>query len=74
MIFPEGGISLIKQNYKAHLKKYSNVYVLYKYRKVVENISKNNSIVIAKQNKGRGAIIVIDKIKYAECLKMLNTK
>ena len=46
----------------------------YEYRSIVENLSKNDSIVIMKQYKGRG-VVIMDKLKYTEkCLEMLNTK
>ena len=35
----------------------------YEYRRIVENLSKNDSIVILKQDKGRD-VFIMDKHKY----------
>ena len=67
-------ISLIKTKLRSTFEKYSNVYVPYEYRRILENLSKNDSILIMKQDKGRG-VAVMDKHKYTKkCLEMLNTK
>ena len=48
--------------------------MLYEYRRIVENLSKNDSIVIMRQDRG-GDVAIMDKHKYTEkCLAMLNTK
>ena len=71
---PENDISLIKTKLRSTYEKYSNVYVPYEYRRIVENLSKNDSVVIMKQDKGRG-VVITNKHKYTEqCLEMLNTK
>ena len=45
----------------------------YKYRKIVETLSNNKNIMLLRQDKGRG-IVVINRIKYTEkCLNLLNT-
>ena len=48
-----------------------------KFRNTCENtceLSKNKNIVILKQDKGRG-VVVMDKYKYLEkCMSMLTTK
>ena len=70
----ENDISLIKAKLRSTYEKYSNVYVPYKNRRIVENLSKNNSIVIMKQDKGR-TIVIMDQHNYTKkCLEMLNTK
>ena len=71
---PENDISLIKTKLRSTYEKYSNVYVLYEYRRFVENLSKNDSIVIMRQDRG-GDVAIMDKHKYTEkSLAMLNTK
>ena len=71
---PENDISLIKTKLRSTYEKYSNVYVLYEYRRFVENLSKNDSIVLMRQDRG-GDVAIVDKHKYTEkCLAMLNTK
>ena len=71
---PESDISLIKTKLRSTYEKYSNVYMPYEYRGIVENLSKNDSIVIMKQDKERDAVIK-DKHKYTKKgLETLNTK
>ena len=71
---PENNISLIKTKLRSTHEKYSSVNVPYECRRIVENLSNNDSIVIMKQDKGRG-VAIMDKHKYTEkCLEMLNTK
>ena len=60
---PESDISLIKTKLRSTYEKYSNVYMPYEYRRIVENPSKNDSIVILKQDKGR-RVFIMDKHKY----------
>ena len=70
----ENNISLIKTKLRSTYKKYSKVYVPYEYRRIVENLSKNESFVIKKRDKGRG-VVIMDIHKYTKkCLVMLNTK
>ena len=52
---------------------YCNVRVPYKYKQIITNLSKNRDIVIMKQDKGKG-VVIMDKRKYQEkCLVLLNT-
>ena len=53
-------------------EKYSCVSVPYKYRKVVNDLSKNKNIVIMKQDKGRE--VIRDREKFDRWLAMLNTE
>ena len=71
---PENDISLIKAKLRSTYEKYSNVYVPYEYRRIVESLSKNDNTVIMKPDKGRG-FVIMDKLKYTKkCLEILNTK
>ena len=55
-------------------EKYSRINVSYKYRKIVNELSGNKDIVIMKQGKGRG-VVVIDRGKYfGKFLALLNTE
>ena len=46
----------------------------YKYKTIIDRLSKNQSICIMKQDKGRAAV-VMDKSKYTEkCLNILQTE
>ena len=71
---PESEISKIKTKLRNTCEKYSKVKVPYRHRKIVLELSKNKNIVILKQGKGRG-VVVMDKHKYLEkCMSMLTTK
>ena len=45
--------------------KYSQIKVPYKYRNVVNNLRRNKQLVILKQDKGRG-VVLLNKTKYVE--------
>ena len=46
----------------------------YRYRKIVNDLSRNKDIVIMKQDKGRG-VVVMNRGKYFDkCLAILYTK
>ena len=71
---PESEISKIKTNLRNTCENYSKVKVPYRHRKIVLELSKNKDIVVLKQDKGRG-VVVMDKHKYLEkCMSMLTTK
>ena len=72
------GIQLYNKKYHQKLKntckKYSKINVPYKYKKDIDNLSKNKNIVILKQDKGRG-VVILDTTKYTEkCMTLLNTE
>ena len=55
-------------------EKYFHINVPYKYRKIVNDLSRIKNVVIMKQGKGKGEV-VMDRGKYFdECLAMLNTE
>ena len=55
-------------------EKYFHINVPCKYRKIVNDLSRNKNIVIMKQDKGRG-VVVMGRGKYFDkCLAMLNTE
>ena len=53
---PQDDIVRVKTKMRCTCEKYSCVSVPYKYRKVVNDLSKNKNIVIMKQDKGREVI------------------
>ena len=54
--------------------KYHNSETANKCKKFIDWLSKNNNIIIIKQNKGRG-VVTLDRIKYIDQrLCMLATK
>ena len=64
----------IKTKLRTTCEKYSKIRVPYKYRKIVETLSKNSRIVIMKRDKGRG-VVLMDRTVYLEkCLDILDTK
>ena len=72
---------MIFQIIKCHLKtklrnirdRYNHIRVLYKFRKIVEKLSRNNSIMVLKQDKGRRVVVIDRKISIEKCLNLLNT-
>ena len=55
-------------------EKYSRINVSYKYRKTVNDLLRNKDIVIMKQEKERG-VVVMNRGKYfGKCLAILNTE
>ena len=56
------------------MKTYSKVKILYRYQHVIDNLSKNKSIIIMRQDKGLG-VTNLDRKDYIEkCLNILDTK
>ena len=55
---PQDNISRIKPKMKTTSEKYSRINVPYKYKKIVNDLSRNKNIVIMKQDKGRGVVVV----------------
>ena len=58
----------LKSKIRRTCEKYYQIKVPYRYRKAIDTLSKNNSIIIMKQDKGRG-VVILDCTKYIE--KML---
>ena len=54
-------------------EKYSKIQVPYKYKKVIDQLSRNRDLCILKQDKGRG-VVLMDRNKYTgKCLELLQT-
>ena len=64
---------MLKQNYEALAKKYCKIKVSFKYKEVIKILSNNNSIVILKQDKGRGFVIMNRSAYLEEIFILLNT-
>ena len=70
---PDSKISYLKTKLRNICHKYNHIHVPYKYCKIVETLSNNKNIMLLRQDKGRG-IVVINRMKYTEkCLNLLNT-
>ena len=53
---------------------YSRINVLYRYQKIIDNISRNKSIILIKQDKGRGVVILDKKHSIEKCINILDSK
>ena len=63
----------LKTKIKRTCENYSKVKVPYKFQHVIDNLSKNESIIIMRQDKGRG-VTILDRKDYIEkCLNILDT-
>ena len=61
---------MIKTKMRNTCEKYSEIKVPYKHREITRNLSNNKNIVIMKQDKGRG-VVIMDRNKYFDkCLIM----
>ena len=60
---PQDDINRIKTKMRSTCEKYSRINVPYKYRKTVNDLSRNKDIVIMKQDKRRG-VVVMNRGKY----------
>ena len=66
-------ITRLKTKLRHTCDKYSRIKVPYKYRNVITNLRRNKQLVILKQDKGRG-VVLLDKTKYVEkCFSIINT-
>ena len=63
---PDNELTSLKTKLGSTCEKYSKINVPYKYKRVMDNLSKKKkNIVILKQDKRRGAVI-LDITKYTE--------
>ena len=70
---PEETSTNIKTKLHSSCEKYYIKETLYKYKKVISNLSKNSSIIVLKQEKGRG-VVIKNRTKYLEkCYTILNS-
>ena len=67
-VIPEENLARIKTKLPSTCEKYYQVKPYFKYSHVIQKLSKNKEIVILKQDKGRG-VVILDRSKYLEkCL------
>ena len=70
---PDEDLSHLKTKLRSTCDKYSQIYIPYKYKKIIEQLSNNCNIFIMRQDKGR-SVVTIDKSKYTtKCLELLQT-
>ena len=55
---PEQNLAHVKTKLRSTCEKYCKIKVPFKYKEVIKKLSSNNSIVILKQDKGRGVVIM----------------
>ena len=54
-------------------EKYNNIKVPFKHRQVIKRLAENKNIMLLRQDKGKG-VVIMDKGKYTEkCLDLLNS-
>ena len=71
---PDDNLTRLKTKLRSTCEGYSKIQVIYKYKMIIDRLSKNHGIYIIKQDKGRG-VVVMDKSKYTEnCLHILQTE
>ena len=64
----------LKTKIRRTCENYSKVKVLYKFQHVIDKLSKNKSIIIMRQDKGRGVTILVHKDYIEKCLNILDMK
>ena len=55
---PEERIARIKTQLRSKCKKYYNVKIPFRYQQAIKRLSNNKDILILKQDKGRGVVIL----------------
>ena len=71
---PQHQLDHIKTKLRSTCEKYHNTRTTNKCKNVIEKLSKNDAIIIVKQDKGRG-VVILDHTKCIDkCLSMLGTK
>ena len=71
---PDENLTRLKTKLRSTCERYSKIHVPYKYKAIIDSLSKNQNICIMKQDKGRG-VVVMDSSKYIEkCLDILQTE
>ena len=67
-------VDILKSKIRRSCENYSNIPPVKKNNDVIANLVRNNNIVVIKQDKGRG-VVLMDKSKYTEkCLQHLDTE
>ena len=70
---PENYLSSLKTKLRNTCEKYSKIYIPYKYKKIIDQLSGNKDLCILKEDKGR-SVVLMDKTKYTKkCLEILET-
>ena len=70
---PEQTLAHVKTKLRNTCEKYCKIKIPFKYKGVLKKKSNTNSIVISKQDKGRGVVIVNHSTYLEKCFTLLNT-
>ena len=71
---PDDKLTHLKTKLRDTCDKFNKITVPYKYKNIINNLSKNSSIIILRQDKGRG-VVILDKTKYMDkCLSLLDNE
>ena len=71
---PDVQLCQVKIKLRDACEKYCRMEIPYKHRKTIENLSKRDDVIILKQDKGRG-VVLMDQNKYTgKCMLLFNTK
>ena len=71
---PEQNLAHVKTKLRNTCKKYCKIKVPFKYKEVIKKLSNNDRIVILKQDKGRGVVIMNCSTYLEKCFALLNTR
>ena len=69
---PEQNLAHAKTKLRSTCEKYCKIKVPFKYKEVIKKLSSNNSIVILKQDKGRGVVIMNCSTYLEKSFTLLN--
>ena len=70
---PENNSSCLKTKFRNTYEKYSKAHVPCKYKKAIDQLSRNKELCILKQDKARD-VILIDRTRYTDkCFKPIQT-
>ena len=69
----EDDVIKLKTKLRQTCEKYSDIKVPHKYQKTIDTLQRNNSIVVLKQDKWRGVVILDKNIYVEKCLSILDT-
>ena len=71
---PEVQLRQVKTKLRDACEKYCRMKTPFKHRKTIEKLSKRDDVIVLKQDKGRG-VVLMDMNKYTKkCMLLLNTK
>ena len=61
----------LKSKIRRTCENYARIKTSYKYKKILQNLSNNKNIIILKQDRGRGMVILNLKSYIEKCCKIL---